>query len=66
VSRIHDALRRGPAPADTPARGRAARADAVLAALGCAPEQPRLTRPMLTAGALALAAVTLLAWLINS
>jgi Tfp pilus assembly protein PilF len=53
VSRIHEALRRGRPPAKTPAAGRSAHADAVLAALGYRSGQSR-------AGALKLAVLVAL------
>lgn len=48
MSRIHDALRRGPGPAGTPNAGRTAHADAVLTALGYRSDKPRVTRATLT------------------
>ena len=47
MSRIHDALRRGRAPADEPNPGRAAHADSVLAALGYKSDKPRAARAAL-------------------
>jgi Tfp pilus assembly protein PilF len=62
VSRVHDALRRGRAPADPLATRRAAHADTVLAALGYRSDKPRPAGSILTAAILALATVAAIVW----
>jgi Tfp pilus assembly protein PilF len=62
VSRIHDALQRGRAPADLPNAGRPAHADAVLAALGYKSRKLTVTRGALKRLALVLVPLAAVAW----
>jgi predicted O-linked N-acetylglucosamine transferase (SPINDLY family) len=62
VSRIHDALRRGRAPASPSSGGRTAHADAVLAALGYTSERPRRFNSAVVLVLLFLTAIGISIW----
>jgi Tfp pilus assembly protein PilF len=62
VSRIHDALRLGRAPAPPSAGGRTAHADAVLAALGYRPGRPRRPNAGVVLGIVVFATAAVAVW----